>query len=86
MSSVFVSKINRITNGEDITAHYLEDSENEFKFFRYKNKVYAVRYDLDSIDAFDYVFLWRSHKDETTEPPPETEDMLGYGHVGAVTK
>ncbi|VEG90863.1 hypothetical protein [Legionella spiritensis] len=73
-----------IINGQDITEHYLDNNQKEFKIFRHEKNVYAVRYDEKTKEPVDFVHMWVSHRYEFKEKPPQEEEKLGRGVEGVV--
>jgi hypothetical protein len=71
-----------IIGGVDITSHYLPASQREFKLFRYRNEVYAVKYDQQA-KTLAFVSMWKSHKGEND---PKKGSALGAGQKGTVTQ
>lgn len=80
-------EINEIITGEEITRHYLdediasqhkEQTNEEYKIFRYNHKVYAVRY--DETGPVDSISMWRSHKGEDISE----FKSIGHGEFGEV--
>lgn len=66
--------IDDIINGkDDISEHYLDKDNKQFKIFRYEKNVYAVRYNQNTSEPSDFVPMWRSHKGESQSEvnPPE---------------
>ncbi|KTD67832.1 Dot/Icm T4SS effector [Legionella steelei] len=81
-------ELHEIIDGDDITAHYLDEDitrdyqermNETFKIFRYNHEVYAVRY--DETDPIDSISMWRSHKGENISTP---KDKIGQGEEGTV--
>ncbi|KTD79234.1 hypothetical protein [Legionella waltersii] len=75
--------IEEIMSGKDISKHYLGEKSDKFKIFRFKNGVYAVRFNEDQSKPPDFIQMWVSHKGEGTMGEPEP---IGRGLFGVVNK
>jgi hypothetical protein len=78
---------NRSGNAE-LTDHYFDKKQEEFRVFRFKHNIYAVRYDLQSGQPKDFVHLWASNKKNTKTMGGKREEseltVLGKGNEGSV--
>ncbi|KTD31539.1 hypothetical protein [Legionella israelensis] len=72
--------ISDILSGADITEHYLDVENEQFKIYRYNKNVYAVRYDENTSQPVDFVHMWHSHKGGPKDPPK----YLDQGAFGTV--
>ena len=74
-------------NGQDITAHYLDIAQPEFKLFRHDKMVYAVQYNDNQPKNF--TSMWKSNKisnyelqDQYIKSQPDQSKHVGTGMVG----
>ncbi|KTC78269.1 hypothetical protein [Legionella brunensis] len=77
--------LKEIIKGQDITQHYLDETNKKFKIYRYNNTIYAVRCDEQTSQPIDFVKMWNSHKGEKNRIT-EQEAYLGAGVFGKVYK
>ncbi len=76
-----MSRIDRIiSKGENITEHYLGETNENFEIYRYRNEVYAIRY--QDREPVDYVSMWKSNKYKITNEDPYK--VIGKGVEGVV--
>ncbi|KTD75613.1 hypothetical protein [Legionella waltersii] len=72
----------------DLTEHYFDKKQDEFRVYRFNHHVYAVRYDLQTSQPRDFVHLWASNKKSTKIMGSKQEDsdlpVLGKGNEGKV--
>ncbi|WP_347252501.1 hypothetical protein [Legionella sp.] len=84
--------LSEIIGGTDITSHYLDINQQEFKIIRYGNMVYAIRYAQISSQwqAQDFVHMWVSQRKKVKTASEllddNTSNLLGDGTGGEVYK
>lgn len=73
--------LTEIATGVDVSNHYLDPEQNEFRLFRYQKEVYAVKYDAEG-KPVSSIPMWKSHKEEKHVLPKDLN--LGAGQAGVV--
>ncbi|HHF7375334.1 hypothetical protein [Legionella bozemanae] len=68
--------IEEIMGGDDITKHYLDEENKQYRIYRYNKEVYAVRME----EPRDFSHMWSSHKGEHISQ----RKTLGSGQFGTV--
>lgn len=80
---------NNSSGNADLTDHYFDVKQKEFKIFRFNHHIYAVRYDLQSKQPIHFIALWTSNK-KTGEKQLDSKQsesklpLLGKGNEGSV--
>ena len=55
-----------VRQGTDITGHYLNPHQQQYKLFRHKGAVYAVKYNTDNPPRpMEHIEMWKSHNKES---------------------
>ena len=77
--------IEDITKGVEITTHYLDAKQEQFKLFRHSGRVYAVKYDEEN-NPLQAVEMWSTQKNnkEATDKNTTKNISVGSGKEGQV--